>query len=76
MRKIQILGVGCGKCQKLYDNSRAAVEQTGADCEVVKVIDIVEMLSFHALGLPALAVDGGVKASGRVLSADEIKRFL
>jgi small redox-active disulfide protein 2 len=76
MRKVQILGTGCGKCRKLYDNARVAVEQMGADCEVVKVTEIAEMLSFHALGLPALAIDGQVKASGRVLSADEIKPLL
>ncbi len=76
MRKVQILGTGCGKCQKLYDNARAAVEQAGADCEVVKVTDIVEMLSFHTLGLPALAIDGRVMASGRVLSAGQIKSLL
>lgn len=76
MRKIQILGTGCGKCQKLYENARAAVEQSRADCEVVKVTDIVEMLSFQAIGLPALAIDGQVKACGRVLSADQIKSLL
>lgn len=76
MRKIQILGTGCGKCQKLYDNARLAVEQTRADFEVVKVADIVEMLSFHALGLPALAIDGKVRASGRVLTPKEIETLL
>lgn len=76
MRKVQILGTGCNKCQVLYENARTAVEQTGADCEVVKVTDIVEMLSFHALGLPALAIDGKVRSSGRVLSPDEIKSLL
>jgi small redox-active disulfide protein 2 len=76
MRKVQILGTGCGKCQTLYDNARRAVQETGADCEVVKVTDIVEMLSFHAIGLPALAIDGKVKASGKMLSAEEIKPLL
>lgn len=76
MRKIQILGTGCGKCQTLYDNACAAVAETGSDHEVVKVTDIVEMLSFHVIGLPALAIDGQVKASGRVLSAEEIKPLL
>ena len=42
----------------------------------VRVTDIVEMLSFHALGLPALAIDGWVMAGGCVLSADEIKPLL
>lgn len=76
MRKVQILGTGCGKCQKLYENARRAADESGVPCEVVKVTDILEMLSFHVLGLPALAIDGQVKASGRVLSADEIKPLL
>jgi small redox-active disulfide protein 2 len=74
--KVQILGTGCGKCQKLYDNARQAADESGVACEVVKVTDILEMLSFHALGLPALAIDGQVKASGRVLSAAEIRPLL
>lgn len=76
MRKIQILGVGCGKCERLYQNARQAVEQTGAAFEVVKILDIVEMLSFRAVGLPALAIDGQVRSSGRVLTVDEIKPLL
>lgn len=76
MRKLQILGTGCGKCQKLYDNARRAVEESGLPCEVVKVTDILEMLSFNAIGLPALAIDGQVRSSGRVLSADEIRPLL
>jgi small redox-active disulfide protein 2 len=76
MRKVQILGTGCSKCHTLYENARQAVEQTGADAEVVKVSDIVEMLSFHAIGLPALAIDGKVKVSGKVLSIEEIKPLL
>lgn len=76
MRKVQILGTGCGKCQTLYDNARRAADESGVPCEVSKVTDIVEMLSFHALGLPALAIDGQVKASGKVLSAEEIKKLL
>ncbi|MFO0879772.1 MAG: thioredoxin family protein [Gemmataceae bacterium] len=76
MRKIQILGTGCNRCHTLYENACQAVKQTGTEFQVVKVTDIVEMLSFHALGLPALAIDGQVKASGRVLTAEEIGRLL
>jgi hypothetical protein len=42
----------------------------------VKVTDIMEMLAFNAIGLPALAIDGQVKAAGRVPSPDEIKTWL
>lgn len=76
MRKVQILGTGCSKCQKLYENARQAAEESGIPCEVSKVTDILEMLSFHAIGLPALVIDGEVKVCGRVLTADEIKPLL
>lgn len=76
MRKVQILGIGCGKCKKLYENALRAASECGIPFEVVKVTDMVEMLTFHALGLPALAIDGQVMVSGRVLSSDEIKSLL
>ena len=34
------------------------------------------MLSFHAIGLPALAIDGQVVTRGRVLTPEEIKPLL
>ncbi len=76
MRKLQILGVGCPKCDRLLQNARQAAAESGIVCDIVKVTDIVEMLSFNALGLPALAVDGEVKVAGRVPTAEEIKPLL
>lgn len=76
MRKIQILGVGCPKCDRLLNNARQAAAESGIPCDIVKVTDIVEMLSFNALGLPALAVDGEVKFAGRVPTPEEIKPLL
>lgn len=76
MPKVQILGVGCAKCDRLLKNARQAAEETGAACEIVKVTDIVEMLAFNAMGLPALAVDGEVKFAGRIPTPDEIKPLL
>ena len=44
--------------------------------EVEKVEDIKEIMKFRVLATPALAVDGVVKAAGRVLSPDEIRKLL
>lgn len=76
MRKIQILGIGCPKCHRLLENARQAVQESGIACDIVKVTDIVEMLSFNATRLPALAIDGAVKVSGRVPALGEIKSLL
>ena len=74
--KIQILGTGCPKCKKLAENAQAAVQQAGLDCEIVKVTDINEIMKFGVMLTPALAIDGQVKAVGKVLGPEEIKKLL
>ncbi len=76
MKKIQILGPGCPKCNKLADNARAAVEQLADDFEIEKVTDINEITKFGVMITPALVVDGEVKAVGKVPSPDEIRQIL
>jgi small redox-active disulfide protein 2 len=74
--KIQVLGTGCPRCKQLLANVQQAVAETGAEAEIEKVEDIKEIMKFRILATPALAVDGAVKAAGRVLSPDEIKKLL
>ena len=74
--KIQILGTGCPKCKALAANTKQAVEELGLDAEIEKIEDIREIMKFNILTTPGLAIDGNVKAAGRVLSADEIKKLI
>ena len=76
MTKIQILGTGCPKCLKLTKNAEQAVTESGTDCEIEKVTDINEIMSFGVMMTPALAVDGEVKVTGKVISPDQIKQYL
>ena len=76
MKKIQILGTGCPKCKKLAENAEAAAKALGIEYELVKVTDINEIMKFGVMMTPALAVDGDVKSTGKVLSADEIQKTL
>ncbi len=73
---IQVLGPGCAKCQKLYENARAAADQLGLQIQVEKITDINVMMGFGVMMTPALAVDGEVKAAGKVPSVEEIKQWL
>ena len=74
--KIQILGTGCPKCKTLAANTKQAVEELGLYAEIEKIEDIREIMKFNILTTPGLAIDGNVKAAGRVLSTDEIKKLL
>jgi small redox-active disulfide protein 2 len=77
MMKIQVLGTGCSKCETLAANALRAVREEGVEAEVVKVREIAEMLEFDGvLALPALAIDGVVKACGRSLGPDEIRKLI
>ncbi len=76
MKKIQILGTGCPKCKNLTENAEAAAKELGVEYEIEKVTDINEIMKFGVMMTPALAVDGDVKSTGKVLSADEIKKTL
>ncbi len=73
--RIEIFGMGCAKCMKLYENAQAAVKEANVQAEVVKVEDIQEIVEKGIISTPAIAVDGEVKAAGRVPAPEEIKRW-
>lgn len=76
MTKIQILGTGCPKCEKLAQNAKEAAELAGIEFEIEKVTQINDIMKMGVMMTPALAVDGQVKIVGKVATVDEIKKFL
>lgn len=76
MKKIQILGTGCKKCEDLANKVKAVADSLGIEYEFEKVTDISKIVSFGVMTTPALVVDGVVKVTGKIPSADEIKELL
>jgi len=76
MKKIEILGAGCPKCRQLAANAEEAARDLGIEYELEKVTDINEIMEFGVMMTPGIAVDGQVKASGKVSSVAEIKSWL
>lgn len=74
--KIQVLGTGCPKCKKLTQNAEEAVKQAGIAAEVEKVTDINEIANFGVAFTPGLAIDGEVKAAGKVPNVDQIAEWI
>lgn len=74
--KVQVLGTGCPKCRALIRNAEEAIRELGVDVEVEKVETVAQIMAMGVMMTPALAVDGVVKASGRVLSVDQVKEAL
>jgi len=72
MKKVQILGTGCAKCQKLMENAEQAARTLGVTIALEKVTDMAEIMKFGVLSTPGLAIDGKLIASGKLLGPDEI----
>ena len=76
MTKIQVLGPGCAKCKVLYEHADQAARELGLDYEIEKVTDIDAIMGYGVLSTPALVVNGTLKVSGRVPTAEHLKEFL
>jgi small redox-active disulfide protein 2 len=76
MKKLQILGTGCAKCNALTEAVNAAANELGIEYEIEKVTDIKNIMAFGVMMTPALAVDGAVKSTGKVPSHLELKALL
>ena len=76
MKKIEILGMGCARCNQLEERAREAVNAMRIDAEVIKVQDIKAIANYGVLVTPALVVDGVVKVAGKVPKVEEIKEWI
>ena len=73
---IKVIGAGCEKCGKLYDNVMEAVRETGCAAEVEKVDDLLEIVKLGVMSAPSLMIDGKLVVEGRTAKKDEIVKIL
>ncbi|MCX5681415.1 MAG: thioredoxin family protein [Candidatus Omnitrophica bacterium] len=74
--KIEILGMGCPKCKQLASNVEMVVKDLKIQAEIEKISSIEKIVEYGVMRTPAIAIDGKVVSAGRVLTKDEIKKFL
>ncbi len=74
--EIKILGSGCAKCKLLERAAIEAVDELKINATVVKVEDMMEIISYGVAMTPAMVVDGKVLLKGRTASVKEIKNLL
>ncbi|CAK7048971.1 thioredoxin family protein [Bacteroides rodentium] len=73
--EIKVLGTGCASCKALYLTVEQTVKELGLTAEIIKEEDLMKIMEYNVMTLPALVVDGKVVAKGK-LSAQEIKAIL
>ena len=76
MIKLEVFGIGCPKCQATEKNGKEALRQLGLDGEVKLVKDQLEIMKRGITSTPGLAINGNVKAMGRIPEVKEIVNWL
>ena len=76
MKKVQVLGPGCPKCQQVAANVAEAAKAAGVEVEVEKVSKPMDIAKYGVMFTPGLAVEGEVVCAGRVPSVEQIRGWL
>ncbi|WP_165045374.1 thioredoxin family protein [Dysgonomonas sp. ZJ709] len=74
--EIIILGTGCAKCKTTFETVQKVVDESGIDATVSKEEDILEIVKYNIMSLPAVVVNGEVKIKGYVPSKEEILKVI
>lgn len=73
--EIKVLGTGCTGCKVLYATVEQVVKELALEAVVTKEEDLMKIMEYNVMTLPALVLDGKVVAQGK-LSTKEVKDIL
>ena len=76
MADVKILGTGCRKCNRLYEEAEKAIRESGVESSLTKVEKLDEIASYGVMSTPALVVDGRVKSTGSIPKASRIAEWI
>ena len=74
--EIKVIGTGCEKCGKLYENTLEAVKVSGVEADIQRVEDLLDIVRLGVMSSPALMIDGKLVVAGRIAKVDEIRKLL
>ena len=73
--EIKVLGTGCANCNALYATVEKVVNELGIQAEIIKEEDLMKIMEYNVMTLPALVINGKVVAKGRI-NANEVKELI
>ncbi|MEG0011151.1 MAG: thioredoxin family protein [Muribaculaceae bacterium] len=74
--EIKVLGTGCAGCKALYETTKQAVLELQLNATVIKEEDMIKIMAYNVMQLPALVVNEIVISKGKKLSLTEVKELL
>lgn len=73
--EIKVLGKGCAGCKALFATVEKVVADLGINASLVKEEDIMKIMEYNVMTLPAIVIDEKVVAKGK-LSYEQVKELL
>jgi small redox-active disulfide protein 2 len=74
--EIRILGPGCPRCGEVEKRTINALAEMNVGADVQKISDIKRISEYKVFATPGFVINGKVKASGHIPSAEEIKKWI
>jgi small redox-active disulfide protein 2 len=74
--KIEVLGMGCARCNTLEQQIREVLKELNIEAEVTKVADLDKISSYGVLMTPGLVINGKVYSSGKLPSMTTLKGWI
>ena len=73
---VKVYGSGCKGCQTLHQNVIDALAELNRAADVEYVTDLQKIMEAGVMSMPALAVNGTLVSSGKVLNVADVKKLL
>ena len=74
--EIKVLGSGCSRCHKTLEIVNKVVSEYHVDANVEYATDMMRIMEYNVMSMPAIVIDGVVRAKGAVPSESEVKQLL
>jgi|LAHS01.1.fsa_nt_gb small redox-active disulfide protein 2 len=73
---VKVLGSGCSRCKKTLEVVNKVVKENNVAADVEYVTDMMKVMEYNVMSMPAVVVDGKVKIKGTIPSETEVKAAL
>ncbi len=74
--EIKVLGAGCPSCDQLEQNLMALIEELEIEADLEHIRDFKRISQYGVMALPAVVINGKIKALGSVPSKAKLKEFV
>lgn len=76
INSIQVFGLACPTCKKLFELTKRAVSQLNLGIEVEYIIDIQKIIDLGVMSSPVLVINGQVVLFGQLPNLDKLKEIV